>query len=214
MKKGGSAINKVISTMIWSDFLFIGADGFLAPLFPIFVQRNIEGATLETIGYAVTVFWVVKSIVQIPLAKFVDRVEGEKDDFLFMFFGSVLYGLGPLLLFVAKTPMHIYAIQAIMGIFAACFFPTYSAIFTRHIDKHREGFEWSVHSLAVGMGYAGAAALGGVIAQRFGFSFIILMHTFILVSGALILLMAKKDIYADGKGQAFQTRPPNGRRMK
>lgn len=201
--------------MIYSDFLMIGAEGFFTPMFPIFVTKNIQGATLETVGFSITLYWIIKSLVQLPIAKYVDKHPGEKDDFFFMFVGSVLFALTPLLLLGASQVWHIYVIQALLGVWAACLFPTYAAIFTRHIDKHREGFEWSLHSLAVGVAYGSAAGIGGWLAQHFGFMPIILLYSLIMVSGALVLLIVRAEICADGKEHNPKAREPdrNGRRV-
>jgi len=51
--------------------------------------------------------------------------------------------------------------------------PGYSAIFTRHIDKGREALGWSVRTALVGMGAGAAGALGGIIAARLGFTFLL-----------------------------------------
>lgn len=201
--------------MIYSDFLMIGAQGFLTPLFPIFVTQQIPGASLETVGFSVTLFWVIKSLVQLPLARYIDGHRGERDDFFFMFLGSVLFALTPLLLLRANAPWHIYGIQALLGVWAAFVFPTYSAIFTRHIDEHREGFEWSLHSLAVGLGYGGAAGLAGWLGDHFGFLPLIVLNSLIMVSGALLLLLVKHEVCRDGKSRNPKAREPdrNGRRV-
>jgi MFS family permease len=208
-------VNSVVSTMIYSDLLVIGAEGFLTPLFPILVTTRIHGATLETVGLSLTLYWVVKSLLQLPIAKLVDSIPGEKDDFQFMFLGTILYALTPLMLLVADKPWHVFLFQGLLGAWAAFVFPTYSAIFTRHIDRHREGYEWSLHSLAIGLSYGGVAGIAGWIAQNFGFTPLIVLNTFVMLSGTFILLLAKHDIYRDGKEHNMKAREPdrNGRRV-
>ena len=56
------------------------ADGIVAPMFAIFVSQKIEGADLTTIGYAVAIYWIAKSILQIPISRYLDRTKGENDD--------------------------------------------------------------------------------------------------------------------------------------
>ena len=48
--------------------------------------------------------------------------------------------------------------------------PGFTAIFTRHIDKGKEAFDWSVRAALIGMGSGIAGALGGIIAHKFGFN--------------------------------------------
>jgi hypothetical protein len=46
---------------------------------------------------------------------------------------------------IVDTPLELYFVQFLSGIFTALTFPTYMAIFTRHIDKEKEGTEWGVY---------------------------------------------------------------------
>ena len=189
------AVNKIIKTMIWSDFLLLSSSGFLAPIFAIFLTGQIAGATLATVGFAATIFWVVKSVVQIPVSWFADRTKGEWDDYAFMVAGSALGVVVPLLYyFLASRVWHVYAIEVVSGIANGMMVPTYLAIFTRHIDKNRENTEWMLHSNTVGIGYAAAAAAGGVLAEKFGFRPLFLVVAGILALGTLILVVIKKDI--------------------
>jgi len=83
--------------------------------------------------------------------------------------------------------------------------PGYSAIFTRHIDKDQEAFDWSVRTALIGLGSGASGALGGIIANRFGFNTLFIGVTiFILVSAALPILILKKVSSKDGK----VSRPP------
>jgi hypothetical protein len=63
-------------------------------------------------------------------------------------------------------------------------------MFTRHIDKGQEGYEWSFDSVVAGGGSAATAALGGVLAVRLGFEtlFILIGAISIIGSAALIFL--------------------------
>lgn len=192
MKEG--LMNRVIKIMIFSDLVILLGEGLISPLFAIFVTRQIEGATIATAGFATTIFWVVKSLSQLLVARTIDGIDGEKDDYWLLISGTLLAAFAPIAFLFARVVWHIYAIQCVSGIAWACMFPTYMAIFTRHIDKKNEGFEWSLRSVAYGLGYAVASGLGGVIAEKFGFRIALIANATSLILGALILLLLRDDV--------------------
>ncbi|MFC1702961.1 MFS transporter [Patescibacteria group bacterium] len=186
--------------MIWGDFLMVLSKGFLAPILAVYITTDIRGGSLATVGFATTIFWIVKSVIQIPVAMSADKTEGEADDFRMMMVGGVITAIVPLLyFFFASEVWHIYLFQALDGAGHALLVPTFLAIFTRHIDKHKESTEWTMHSNAVGIAFATAAAVGGVLAEQFGFRIIFLIVSVVYSFGVITLYMAR-DLIDGGKG--------------
>lgn len=177
-----SLINKVIRVLIIGDIMFFSAFGLIGPIFAVFITQQIIGATIATAGFAATINLLTRSVVQMPVARYIDRHKGEKDDFLFMVLGSTLISIVPFIYLFIKTPIHLYLAQVILGIGGALANPGWYAIFTRHIDKEKEGTEWTLENIGVGLAAAGAAAVGGVLAERLGF------HNLFLVVGILSLV--------------------------
>lgn len=194
-------VNKVILTMVYADFLLISATGFLTPIAAVFITTQIAGATVATVGFATTVFWVVKSAFQIPVASYVDAKRGEHDDYQLMVIGAVMMAVVPLLYYLfAREVWHVFALEVLNGIAYALHIPTWLAIFTRHIDKHKESSEWTLHSNAIGLGFAASAAIGGVLAERFGFRVLFLLVSAFMFLGTVVLLIVK-DSMLDGDGK-------------
>lgn len=178
-------INHVVRTLVLSDFFINAGFAVFAPVFAIFVTKQIEGGTLAVVGFAAAIVQIFKSGLQIPIAKYLDKNHGEYDDFYSMILGTFLIALVPFLYLFATKTSHVYMIQAIYGIGAAFAVPPWYAIFTRHVDKMQENVEWSLESIAIGIGAGGSAALGGVLATRFGFQFIFLFGGILAIFGAV-----------------------------
>ncbi len=172
-------INKVIRTLIMGDILFFSAFGLIGPIFAVFITNQISGATIATAGFAATVNLLTRSILQLPIARYIDRKKGERDDFLLMILGSTLISIVPFLYLFVHTPFQLYLAQFVLGVGGAIANPGWYAIFTRHIDKEKEGTEWTFENVGIGLASAGTAALGGIMAQRFGF------HNLFLIVGIL-----------------------------
>jgi len=154
-------INHVIRTMIISDFYLNSGLGLYGPIFAIFVTKQIEGGSIEVIGFAAGITQLFKVVLQLPIAKYLDRNHGEYDDFYSMVLGGFLIAIAPFLYLFASKISHLYMIQAIYGIGLAFLVPPWYAIFSRHLDKRHENIEWSFESITIGIATAGSAAIGG-----------------------------------------------------
>lgn len=176
------SINKIIKVLVLGDVMFFSAFGLIGPIFAVFVTNQIVGATIATAGFAATINLLTRAILQMPVARYIDRHKGEKDDFRFMIAGSTLVSVVPFIYLFVSAPIHLYMAQVILGIGGALANPGWYAIFTRHIDKNKEGTEWSLENVSVGLAAAGAATIGGILAQNYGF------HNLFLIVGILSLL--------------------------
>ncbi len=193
-------INKVIKTLIYSDIVLNSAFGFVSPIFAVFITDQISGGNVKVVGFAAAIYWMVKSPLQIPIAKWLDKNHGERDDFWFMIIGTLIFGVVPFGYIWSTLPWHIYILQILQAVGMAMVVPSWSAIFTRHIDKGKEAFEWSVRSTSLGIGIGITGALGGIFVSRFGFQSLFALVGILAVIATLLLLIIKKDLYRRPKG--------------
>lgn len=181
-------INKIIKVLILSDFIITSAFGFVAPIFALFITGKIQGGTIETVGFAAAFYWVAAVLTRLPIARFVDRTKSEKDDFYFMIFGSIIISVVPFLYILSAKIWHIYLIEALYGLGYSLRLPGWFGMFTRHIDKGHEGYEWSADSVIAGVGAAITAALGGILAVRLGFEALFILIGAISIIGSAVLI--------------------------
>jgi MFS family permease len=181
-------INKIVKVLILSDFVLTSAFGFVAPIFAIFLTNDIEGGTIETVGYSAAFYWTAAVLFRLPIARYMERTKSEKDDFYFMIFGSLLICAVPFLFILSAKIWHIYLIQALYGLGYSFRIPGWYGMFTRHIDRGHEGYEWSVATLVSGGGAAITAALGGIMAARFGFDLLFIFIGTISIIGSAVLI--------------------------
>lgn len=181
-------INRIIKVLMLSDFILTSAFGFIAPIFALFVTGKIQGGTIETVGFAAAFYWVAAVLVRLPVARYMERTKSEKDDFWFMIFGSLCICAVPFLFLLSTKIWHIYLIEAFYGLGYSLRIPGWYGMFTRHIDKGQEGYEWSFDSLISGTGAAITAASGGVVAARFGFETLFIFIGAISIIGSAVLI--------------------------
>ena len=187
-------VNHVVKTIVWSDLYLETGLALFGPIFAVFVTGQIVGGSLEVVGYAAALAQIFKITLEIPVAKYLDKNHGEYDDFYSMVLGSFLISMVPFFYLFASTVNHVYIINSIYGIGLAFFVPPRLAIFSRHIDKDMDNLEWTYKSIAIGIGAAGASALGGILAQRLGFSWVFVLAGVIAIIASIYEIKIFKDL--------------------
>jgi len=183
-------MNKKLFLLILSDILILSSFGLIAPIFAIFIEKDLEGGTLVTAGLATTVFFAVKSIVQLPLAKYV--IDKQKHKSKLLLFGTLLIISVPFIYIAAENIYTIFVAQAVYGLGAALAYPTWFSLFTLYIDKKHKGFEYALWSTGVGVGTAAAAFFGAKIAELFGFKYLFFFVGLIAFLGFILLFILNK----------------------
>jgi len=191
-------INKVIRILISSDFLLQSGWGLIGPIFAIFLTRQIQGGTIEMVGFIAATYWITKSVVQPFIAHALDTNKGERDDFKLLILGMFVANLIPFGYLFSSQIWHIFVLEFVRGLAMACVIPTWAGIFTRHIDKGWEAFSWSMESTSIGFAVGIAGAFGGVLATIIGFKIVfILVGVLGLLSSSLLLLIRNQLFLRD-----------------
>jgi hypothetical protein len=165
-------VNRIVKYLILSDLFFWTGWGLINPIFAIFIIQRIEGGSAFVVGLAAAVYWILKSALRVPIGMLLDKCPGEKDDYLFLVVGLFIGSIVPFGFLFAKTPGHVYLLQAINAVGMAMFLSGWQAIFTRHIDKGKEATEWGLDATGLGFGIGAAGAIGGWAVTSFGFGII------------------------------------------
>lgn len=187
-------VNNLIKILTFSDVLIVSGWGLTNPLFAVFITQQIKGGNLELVGLSTAVYWILRSVLQLPFARLIDSIKGEIDDFALMAAGSIIMSGVPFLYFFATTNVHVILLQALLGVSSAMVSPGWLAIFTRHIDKHIEAEEWGLYNAMVGLGGALTAALGGFMAEKLGFRLLFLIVGIISTFGTSFLYFVYQDL--------------------
>jgi MFS family permease len=188
-------VNRVIRHLVISDFVLNFAFGLLAPIFAIFILKNIEGGSIKVIGLATTFYWVARTATTVPMSRLMDRVDGERDEFYFSVIGTFIISSIPLFYLLARLPWHIYLIQFIYGLANSMVVPAWRILFTDHIDRGKTGFEWSLEDIAIGLSVGASAYLGSVLADKFGFGIVLILLAMLGYVATIILV----PLYNDAK---------------
>jgi len=190
------SINKVIRILISTDVILQGGWGLIGPIFAIFLTRQLQGGSLEMVGFIAATYWITKSAVQPFIAHTLDTKTGERDDFKLLVIGMFLANLVPLGYFFSTHIAHIFLLEFFRGLAMACVVPSWSGIFTRHIDKGWEAFSWSLESTGIGFAAGLAGAFGGILATAVGFKTVFILTTIFGLTASSLLFLIRPKLFA------------------
>jgi len=183
-------MNRTIKILMFSDIFVLTGFGLIDPIFGIYLNENLVGGSIFSAGLASAIFLITKSLVQLPFSRHVDKYD-DLNDLKWLIIGTVMIASIPFLYIFAPNIYWIYAAEFIYGIGSGFAYPTWLGLWSTHLDKKRESYEWSLYSTLVGVGSAVAAAIGAAVAQYVGY-----ISTFVLVgimslAGCTALLMLR-----------------------
>lgn len=183
-----NSINKSIKILLFFLFVINTAAALWTPIFSVYIINHIVGATLATIGIMSVFYSVVRSVLQIPIARHLDQQVGEKDDFKVIFAGIFIASICSFSLLLIQQIWQLGLIQILWGVADACTMAAYYSIFSHHIDQKSAAFEWSLYSVG---GITIATSLGGLVggftAQYFGFPVIFIAAGLLNICGLILL---------------------------
>jgi len=187
-------MNKIIIYLTISDILILSAFGLIAPIFAIFMNTGITGGSIAAAGLASTIFFLVKSITQLPLSMYIDSRKGKLG---FLLFGSFLIVLVPIIYAFSPNVKFIFIAQGIYGLGAAMAYPAWYSLFTMHLDRKHRGLEYSVWSTGVGLGIALTAYLGAKFVEISSFKILFFIVAGLSFLGLIVLLFLSKRFLKD-----------------
>ena len=186
-------VGRLVKFFVFSDLFFAGGWGLVDPVFSVFIVAKIPGATLTEVGIATAIYWICRSILQIPISNYLDRTPGEKDDFMALIIGLILAGVSAIAFCFTKTIWEVYIAQAVHALGFALYFASWPTIFSRHLDKNRISFDWAFDSVATGVAAGVTGLLGGILAATIGYNAVFIFAG-VLCFIASFVLMAVPDI--------------------
>jgi MFS family permease len=181
-------VNRIVRFLALGDLLLWGGWGFIGPVFALFIVAQIEGASAATVGIAAGIYWIVKALVQIPVASYLDHTPGEKDDFYALIFSFILAGFVAMSFLLVQSASMLFFITALQGVAFGIYTPSWAALFSRHLDSDHNALDWALDSTTVGLAYGSTGIIGGILAATFGFSAVFVLASILCFGGVVLLV--------------------------
>lgn len=165
-----------IKILLGASVFYNFSVGLLGPLYAMFVKQ-IGGGILEASGA-----WALYTITMGIMILIMGRIEDKLEKKHMVVLGYGLCTLGIIGYNFVSSPMHLYIVQAILGLGSAVCSPAWSAIYSVCLDRGKESSEWGYWEGLIAIMVGLAALTGGYIVSTYGFGTL-----FILMSIASII---------------------------
>ncbi len=182
-------VNRVVGYFIVADLILFSGWGLISPIFSIFVIEQIANSTLVHIGIGAAVYWIVKSLVQLPLGRFLDKKEDEKLSLYVLLSGLLMTSFAAFAFMFMTEIWHLYFVQLIHGLGMAFYIVSWYGIFSHHLDKNKATFEWAMNSSSLGFASGIMALVGGYVASSFGFQYIFIAAGSLSALAAVVIFL-------------------------
>lgn len=149
--------------LVGSALWYLGA-GMVGPLFALYTQQ-VGGDLLEIVWA-----WAIYLFVLGGLMIVVGRRSDRGDKARIMLVGYALNAAFTFSYLLVSTPVHLFLVQAGLGLAAALATPTWDALYTEHQDRKKDGEEWG---MADGMPHivtGFAVLMSGLVIELLSFS--------------------------------------------
>lgn len=180
--------NPVVKAFIISESFLWSAYNFVVPIFAIFVVNNIQGGNVQIAASAFSVYLIVRVIVELVICRYLSGTS-EKKRFQVTIIGMVFLSLSYLGFALSHTVAPLFIFYGITGLGLGIASPAKNSIFTTHLDKNKEPTEWGIYDAVTFLGMAVAAALGGFIANQYGFPPLFFLASIVNLIGIIPYLL-------------------------
>ena len=180
-------MRRELKVLLVADALLLFATEMFGPLYAVFVQQI--GGDLLTAGWAYATFSMTGGVAILVLSRLTGDIRGRE---WLVPLGYFLSALGVAGYLFVRTPLHLFVVQALMGLALAVLTPPWDALFARSVDEDQAVFQWGLEEAQDYIVPAIAAGAGAVIADAFGFRTLFVVMFVAALMGALVSLLVMR----------------------
>ncbi|MBI2052590.1 MAG: MFS transporter [Candidatus Sungbacteria bacterium] len=181
--------NRALRVLLATNAAVIFASAMMAPIYAIFVEK-IGGDVLDA-GLTSGLFALVSGVVVLISGRASDKM---KDSELLVIAGYFILGIAFFLYNFVNTIPSLFMIQALIGLGYAATAPAYDALYAKHVDGHRSGWQWSSWESMAYFATAAGSAAGGFIASEFGFNALFTAMSVLCLASALYMYLLPRRV--------------------
>lgn len=184
-----SWMKNILSVLYATWWLGSATSAMLGPIWAIYIAR-IGGDLLDA-GIAFAIFSIVMGILTIFTGRIEDKISDKRKAIIL---GELVLIFGVMAYSFATTKLHVFLIQATLGVGVAILAPAWDALFSLAIRKGNESADWGFSEGGVQIAIGVGAILGGGIAEIYGFRvlFVVMASTQALAFLASLHILSKE----------------------
>lgn len=184
IKKYIKNINKVVIFLTFSDVFAWGSYTIIAALTGLYLANKLGADTIQFVGIGTAIYFLTRSLAQIPLGRITDRYKNDKDEILILFVGVILMGIPFVFYPYISSQYHYFFLQFVFGLGVALNVTNWRKLFALNVDGGREGRQYAMYETIISAFTAVFSVIGGVIANM-GIQYFDMVMSF---AGVMIML--------------------------
>jgi len=176
-------VNPIVKVFIVSETMIWGAMNFILPIFALFVT-TIPGGNVEIAATVYSVYMLVRVIFELLSGRIFAHISDDKKLFVTIL-GMGIMSIAYLGFAITSSLIFLYFFYGLLGLGIGVISPVKNSLFSTHLDKNSEATEWGILDAMVFFAIAVASAVGGIIAQSFGFQVLFVLAAAINILGII-----------------------------
>lgn len=174
-------VNPIVKVFIIAETMLWGAMNFILPIFALFVT-TIPGGNVETAATVYSVYMLIRVIFELMSGRLFAKTSDEKK-VLITILGMGIMSVSYIGFAFSHSLFSLYFFYGMLGLGIGIISPVKNTLFSTHLDKNRETTEWGILDAMVFFVIAIASAVGGFIAQTYGFQTLFILAATINLLG-------------------------------
>lgn len=158
-------INKTVLLLTLTDVFSWGPFYIISTISGIYLANKLGEDTVQFIGIGTAIYYVTRSIFQIPIGYITDKLKTTTDEMVMLCLGVILMGIPYILYPQISLPIHYYILQFVFGVGSSLNLTTWRKLFALNIDKGKEGSQYAFYEAATSLSSALLATSMGYIAN-------------------------------------------------
>jgi len=179
--------NKSVYLLTLSDIFTWGSHSILGALVGIYLSQKLGGNAAEFVGIGTGIYYLARSITQIPVGLLLDKIKHDKDEIIILVLGSILMGSPFLFYSLIQTQYLYYALQFVFGLGASMNLVSWRKLFSQSLDVGKVGLEYGIYETSISVATAIFSIIAGIVANtsQIYFERVIFAIGLIMISGSI-----------------------------
>lgn len=183
-------INSVVKAFIFAEMLLWSGWNFIMPIFAIYVAKLPEG-NVEKAASSVSFYLVARVISGLISGKYLTGKRNRHKMYLTVT-GMALLGLTYIGMAFSGTAKEIIFYYTLAGLALGIASPAKNSLFAMNLNKDKATITWGILDGGVFLSMALTAALGGMMAEKYGFQML-----FFIAAGLNFVALLPYFLYYD-----------------
>ena len=176
------SLNPIVIAFIFSEAFFWSAWNFVTPILAVFVVNSLPNGNIRTAAFGFTLYLLVRVIAELFVSNYV-KFPSDRKRMLADGTGMIILSLSYLLIAFYPSIITFYVFFTIAGISFGISSPAKYSMFSINLGRNQESRTWGTYDAITFTGMGIATALGGVIANQFGFSVLFVVASLVNLLG-------------------------------